>query len=208
MVGGLQMANLVYQSFTQALDAHFDWWLALSSGIGCDPTAPNSENCTTTYNSNGWNDGLARILTQQVYYDPNYATNGNYALYTTKRYFVMKHLSQFIEYGAVRYDVDVESGNAPSSLALRVLAFKTGDDNNEGDSGKASVDKKSIANGGSGWTILLMNLGPTEISVDLPGNIGRLKRVVRTSPEEDWADLSNYDTVLPALSTTTIITDL
>ena len=41
-------------------DAHFDFWTALSNGLGCAPL--NNPSCATTVNVNGWNDGLVRIF--------------------------------------------------------------------------------------------------------------------------------------------------
>ncbi|KAF8589619.1 glycoside hydrolase family 30 protein [Ramaria rubella] len=174
MVGGLQMANLIYQSFTQALDAHFDWWLALSSGLGCDPTS--SSSCTTTFNADGWNDGL-------LYYDPNFATNNNFGVYTTKRFFVMKHFSQFIEVGAIRHDVEGLSTSSP----VQALAFKTS----------------------SGWSFIVLNLGSTSASFALPSTLGRVNQIFQTSPAADWASLKVVqgpaNVTLPALSITSFL---
>ena len=60
----------------------------------------------------GWNDGL-------IYYDPNYANNGNQALYLTKRYYTLGHYSKFVRPGAVRYPVL----GAPSGV--QAMAFTT-----------------------------------------------------------------------------------
>ncbi|KZT52971.1 glycoside hydrolase family 30 protein [Calocera cornea HHB12733] len=109
MLSALQMANLMYRAFIITGDAHFDWWIALSSEIGCDPSSDDS--CATTINTEGWNDGL-------IYYDSAYLQNGNSALYLTKRYFVLKHFTRAIPIGAVRYTVST----FPS--AFRLLAFK------------------------------------------------------------------------------------
>lgn len=172
MVGGLQMANLIYQSFTQTLDAHFDWWTALSNGIGCDPTS--STTCVTTKNANGWNDGL-------IYYDPNAATNGNFNVYTTKRFFVMKHFSQFVTVGAVRHAV--QGITDPN----RALAFKTS----------------------TGWSVLVLNLGSTSTSFGLPTGLGNVHQAFQTSPAADWASLTVVqaptNVTLPALSITSFL---
>ncbi|KZP00744.1 glycoside hydrolase family 30 protein [Calocera viscosa TUFC12733] len=109
MLSALQMANLIYRAFTVTGDAHFDWWLALSSEIGCDPSS--NASCATSINDGGWNDGL-------IYYDPSYYMNGNTALYLTKRYFVLKHFTHAIPIGAVRYEVST----FPSPF--RLIAFK------------------------------------------------------------------------------------
>ncbi|KIJ57281.1 glycoside hydrolase family 30 protein [Sphaerobolus stellatus SS14] len=172
MVGGLQMGSLIYQSFTQALDAHFDWWTALSSGIGCDPRS--SSSCVTTANGNGWNDGL-------LYYDPSASSDQNFAIYTTKRFFVMKHFSQFIPIGAVRHAV---TGVATS---VRALAFKTA----------------------SGWSLIAMNMGSGSTPFALPTGLGTVHQVMQTSPSADWANLqivqAPSNVTLPALSITTFL---
>ena len=71
------MANLMWQGMTVANDAAFHWWVACSSEIGADPT--RDPEVASHANTNGWNDGL-------LYYDPNYAVNGNQGIYNTKRY--------------------------------------------------------------------------------------------------------------------------
>lgn len=117
----------------------------------------------------------------------------------------MKHFSQFVEYGAVRYDVGLQVQNSSTtssdpSSSLRVLAFKTGL-NSQTDVGNGSDSK-------SGWVLLAMNLGSEDISIRLPEeNMGRLERVVRTSPDEDWVDLGdvNMPLVLPPLSITSVV---
>lgn len=147
----------------------------------------------------------------KLYYDPNYATNGNYEIYTTKRYFVMKHFSQFVEYGAVRYDVDLQSNDTTSneSSSLRVLAFKADvASRNNGEETGIPVHTKSGA--ASKWALLIMNLGSEEITIRLPEHISRLVRVVRTSPEHDWVDLGgemNETVVLPGLSITSFLSE-
>jgi O-glycosyl hydrolase len=106
----LVMSNLIWQSLTQANDAAFHWWLAASSAIGADPLA--DPGAAHRVNSNGWNDGL-------IYYDPNFAQNGNQRIYLTKRYWALGNFSRYIRPGAQRHDV---RGVADP---LRVLAFST-----------------------------------------------------------------------------------
>ncbi|KZT22543.1 glycoside hydrolase family 30 protein [Neolentinus lepideus HHB14362 ss-1] len=110
MVSGLRMANLIWQSFTQAEDGHWDWWTALSGGYGCTPN--NDTTCATTRNYNGWDDGL-------IYYDPNYATTQNYNLTLTKRFHVLKHYISAVPIGATRVNVTAVESN------WRVVAFNS-----------------------------------------------------------------------------------
>jgi O-glycosyl hydrolase len=102
------MANLIWQCLTQANDAAFHWWVACSSAIGADPST--NPAVATEVNSNGWNDGL-------LYYDPNYATNGNYNIYPTKRYYALGNFSRYVRPGDKRYNVS----NVPANLHM--LAF-------------------------------------------------------------------------------------
>jgi len=94
--GGLRLADLIHQDLTEANDAQFDWWTALSPMLGCDPVA--DQGCAGRTNSSGWNDGL-------IYYDPNYATNGNQNLYTTKRFWALANFSRFVRPGALRFPI-------------------------------------------------------------------------------------------------------
>jgi O-glycosyl hydrolase len=92
---GLGLAGIMYRDFAVTYDTAFHWWTALSSELGC---APATGSCPTTANSAGWNDGL-------IYYDPGYASNGNQALYLTKRYYALAQFSRFVRPGAVRHNV-------------------------------------------------------------------------------------------------------
>lgn len=105
MAGALNMTGFIYNDFSYADDSAFDWWTALSSALGCDPTT--NASCATSVNNNasGWNDGL-------IYYDPNYASNGNQNLYLTKRFYALGQYSKFVRPGAVRYGVS----GAPSGV--------------------------------------------------------------------------------------------
>ncbi|THH07966.1 hypothetical protein EW145_g3034 [Phellinidium pouzarii] len=162
IIGALQLGQIVYQSFTQILDAHFDFWTALSSGIGCSPLG--NANCPITANPNGWNDGL-------VYYDPDYATNENFALYTTKRLFVMKHFANFIWMGATRFDV----AGLPDNVFG--LLFKV-DQPQRTDIGQART------------SFILMNMGNTTTDIDLsPVGLGTPVGGARTSQQVDWETL-------------------
>ncbi|MEH1125228.1 hypothetical protein [Micromonospora sp. CPCC 206061] len=106
---GGTLASGSTQAFAAYLaDSAFHWWTALSPMLGCDPVA--SSGCQNRANSSGWNDGL-------IYYDPNYASNGNQSLYVTKRYYGLAHYSRFVWPGAVRHNVT----GAPSGV--QVSAF-------------------------------------------------------------------------------------
>jgi O-glycosyl hydrolase len=111
MAGALTLANYVYTDLSYADDAAFDWWTALSSSLGCDPGT--SSTCATTVNtdSTAWNDGL-------IYYDPDYASDGNQTLYMTKRFYALGQYSRFVRPGAVRYGVS----GSPSGV--QTMAFR------------------------------------------------------------------------------------
>ncbi|KAI0630269.1 glycoside hydrolase [Trametes polyzona] len=182
MVGALQLGQLVYQSFTQAQDAHFDFWTALSSGIGCSPL--NNPSCTANANTNGWNDGL-------VYYDSSFASNHNTALYKTKRLFLMKHLANFIWLGSTRFNV--------TGLPANVLgmAFKS--------PGGAA---QSTPIGTARASLILMNMGNSAVSVQpsQAGGLGSFIGDAVTSPGTDWQTFGAASSVsLPALSITTLL---
>ncbi|HWG25115.1 glycoside hydrolase [Actinospica sp.] len=108
MAGALVLTNYIYTDMSYADDAAFQWWTALSSELGCDPAT--SSTCATSVNSSGWNDGL-------LYYDPNYASDGNQAVYTTKRFYALGQYSRFVRPGAVRYGVS----GSPSGV--QTMAF-------------------------------------------------------------------------------------
>ncbi|KAK4694688.1 hypothetical protein P7C71_g2930, partial [Lecanoromycetidae sp. Uapishka_2] len=92
----LDMARMIWQWLTLVGAESFDWWTAVSHGMGCVGSPGTS--CTDPNNSNGWNDAL-------IYIDPNYATNENYNFYLTKRFWVYKHFTTFIRPGSVKYDI-------------------------------------------------------------------------------------------------------
>ncbi|WP_063775169.1 ricin-type beta-trefoil lectin domain protein [Streptacidiphilus anmyonensis] len=108
VTGALTMVNSLYDDLAYGNDSAFQWWTALSSEIGCDPT---QASCATSVNSDGWNDGL-------IYYDPNYATDGNQTLYVSKRFYALGQYSKYVRPGAVRYAVT----GAPTGV--QPLAFR------------------------------------------------------------------------------------
>lgn len=109
ITGGLSMAQFIYNDLTAGNMSAFDWWVALSAAQGCDVTQPS---CMTTVNSTGWNDGLLN-------FDPNFATDHNYNVYPTKRFYTLGQFSRFVRPGAVRHDVT----GAPANV--QALAFQT-----------------------------------------------------------------------------------
>jgi O-glycosyl hydrolase len=104
------MADLIARDLTQANDAAWDWWVALSAAMGCNPV--RTPACPQQKNDQGWNDGL-------IEYDPNYGSDHNYSLYPTKRFWALGNFSKFVRPGAVRHNVS----GAPTNLD--VMAFQS-----------------------------------------------------------------------------------
>lgn len=111
ITGGLALADIVASDLAEADDSAFQWWVAMSAALGCDPSAGTS--CTAAANAKGWNDGL-------IYYDPHYGTKHNTAVYPTKRLWALGNFSRFVRPGAVRHEVT----GAPAGV--RALAFRSG----------------------------------------------------------------------------------
>ncbi|QRW24543.1 Cellulase (glycosyl hydrolase family 5 protein) [Rhizoctonia solani] len=97
--GGLHFATMMMQSFIVVQETHYDFgpYYQAVRMIGCSPLG--NPSCVNSINTSGWQDGL-------IYYDPNYAQNGNFALYLTKHYWTMKHFGNFVKPGFVRHAVD------------------------------------------------------------------------------------------------------
>ncbi|RZB15396.1 beta-glycosidase [Streptomyces sp. F001] len=171
--GGLNLSRIMYKDFAVAHDSAFHWWVALSEMIGTDPYAKNDQ---------GWNDGL-------IYYDPDYATNGNQTLYFTKRYYALGQYSKFVKPGAVAHNVT----GAPSSVEV------------------SAYDSKGK------WVVVVNNHNATETALDLNFNSKsplRASKAVRTSADENWANVakpavsgSTVSATLPARSITTYVLD-
>jgi len=165
ITSGLAIADIVYKDFAITGDSAFHWWVALASGLGCDPTA--SSTCATSVNSSGWNDGL-------IYYDPNYASNGNQSLYLTKRFYALGQYSKFVRPGAVRYAIN----DAPSGV--QALAFN--------------------ANGQ--WTVVATNLNSSATAFNAHFNVNVPTSAVsatRTSASESLSSVS-----LPSVGSGTV----
>jgi O-glycosyl hydrolase len=159
MTSGLWLADSVYQDVAVIGDAQFDWWTALSSQLGCQPV--DHPGCVTGVNGAGWNDGL-------LYYDPAYSQDGNHAITTTKRYYVLGNFSRYVRPGAVRHPVT----GVPSGL--RALAFEQ--------------------NGG--WTVVVIDDGArgsaaTRFGFRLPGGAASRPVVaVRTSAVDNLTQVA------------------
>ncbi|MGP4086916.1 glycoside hydrolase [Streptomyces sp. KR55] len=171
--GGLNLSRIIHKDFAVAHDSAFHWWVALSEMIGTDPYAKNDQ---------GWNDGL-------IYYDPDYATNGNQTLYFTKRYYALGQYSKFVKPGAVAHNVT----GAPSGVEV------------------SAYDSKGK------WVVVVNNHNATETALDLNFNSRtplRASKAVRTSADENWANVekpavsgSTVSATLPARSITTYVLD-
>ncbi|MFD8496682.1 glycoside hydrolase [Amycolatopsis sp. NPDC059657] len=154
ITGGLAMAGIMYRDFTVANDSAFHWWTALSKVIGCSPGS--SPACATTVNDKGYNDGL-------IYYDPDYASNGNQNLYLTKRFYALGQYSKFVRPGSVRHPVT----GAPNGLQIM-----------------------ATSSGGT-WTLVVTNLSKSaqSVSVRLPSSGISASGAYRTSASENLATI-------------------
>ncbi|WP_458247905.1 glycoside hydrolase [Streptomyces sp. MAI_2237] len=169
----LLMSRIIYKDFASAHDSAFQWWVALASGYGTSPTEKNEA---------GWNDGL-------VYYDPDYATNGNQNLYFTKRYYALGQYSKFVRPGSVAHNVT----GAPDG-----------------------VEVSSYDSGGK-WVVVVNNHNTTDTPLSLhfnSRNPARATQAVRTSATEDWAKVGKpsvsggtVSATLAARSVTTYVFD-
>ncbi len=169
----LLMSRIMYKDFASAHDSAFQWWVALASGYGTDPAARNDV---------GWNDGL-------IYYDPDYATDGNQTLYFTKRYYALGQYSKFVRPGSVAHNVT----GAPSGVEV------------------TSYDRDGK------WVVVVNNQNTTDTSLNLHFNSRtpvRAAQAVRTSATENWAKVAEPDvsgstvsTTLAARSITTYVLD-
>lgn len=158
----LLMSRIIYKDFASAHDSAFQWWVALASGYGTDPTAKNDA---------GWNDGL-------VYYDPDYATNGNQSLYFTKRYYALGQYSKFVKPGSVAHNVT----GAPAGVEV------------------TSYDRDGK------WVVVVNNHNSADTALSLHFNSKtpvRATQAVRTSATENWARVAK-----PAVSDGTVSTTL
>lgn len=179
MAGALVLTNYIYTDMSYADDAAFQWWTALSSELGCDPST--SSTCATSVNSSGWNDGL-------LYYDPNYASDGNQNIYPTKRFYALGQYSKYVRPGAVRYGVS----GSPSGV--QTMAFWN--------------------SSSSQWDVVATNTNSSATSLSLNLNSGTLSpsAAVQTDSSENMASVSapsisgsTISASLPAQSVTTYV---
>ncbi|MFG1670094.1 glycoside hydrolase [Streptomyces sp. Y7] len=171
--GGLNLSRIIYKDFATAHDSAFHWWVALSEMIGSDPLARNDQ---------GWNDGL-------IYYDPDYAKNGNQTLYFTKRYYALGQYSKFVKPGSVMHNV--------TGLPDGVEA--------------SAYDRNGT------WVVVVNNHNTTGTDLNLHFNSKsplRAAQAVRTSADENWAHVARpsvrggtVSATLPARSITTYVLD-
>ncbi|WNM31053.1 glycoside hydrolase [Streptomyces sp. Li-HN-5-11] len=157
----LLMSRIIYKDFASAHDSAFQWWVALASGYGTDPNARNDQ---------GWNDGL-------IYYDPDYATNGNQTLYFTKRYYALGQYSKFVKPGSVAHNVT----GAPSGVEV------------------STYDRDGQ------WVVVVNNHNATDTALNLHFNSSspvRATQAVRTSATENWANVAKPSVKDGTLSTT------
>lgn len=169
ITGALAMNNIIHKDLTIAGDSAFHWWTALSKVIGCNPGSDAA--CATRTNTSGYNDGL-------IYYDPNYASNGNQTLYVTKRFYAMAHYSRFVRPGSVRFDVT----GAPNGV--QILATRLG----------------------TTWTLVVNNLTTStqDINLRLAGLANPTPTTaVRTSATQNLASIA-----LPSVSAGTVALNL
>ncbi|MEU6770557.1 glycoside hydrolase [Streptomyces sp. NPDC046759] len=169
----LLMSRIIYKDFAISHDAAFQWWVALASGYGTDPD---------TRNDQGWNDGL-------IYYDPDYAADGNQKLYFTKRYYALGQYSRFVRPGSVAHNVT----GAPAGV--EVSAYER--------SGR--------------WVVVVNNHNSTDTTLSLHFNSRvpvRAAQAVRTSADENWAEVAKpavgdgtVSATLAARSITTYVFD-
>jgi O-glycosyl hydrolase len=185
----LMMANVIWQGLTVANDAAFHWWLACSSVIGADPAT--DPDAAFRENDQGWNDGL-------LYYDPNYAENGNQRIYATKRYYALGNFSRYVRPGDRRHDVT----GAPRDL--HIMAFATG---LVGASVTAPVQLPG-SGASRGWSIVVVNnaragADATVFKLQLP--VSRSERLATQLAVETSAGRSLEPVELPSVSATGIL---
>ncbi|MGW7526735.1 glycoside hydrolase [Streptomyces sp. NPDC054783] len=169
----LLMSRIIYKDFATSHDSAFQWWVALAGGYGSDPT---------TRNDQGWNDGL-------VYYDPDYATNGDQRLYFTKRYYALGQYSRFVRPGAVAHNVT----GAPDGVEVSSYDLQA----RTGSPGGTPTGQ---------WVVVVNNHNTTDTALNLHFNSKtpvRATQAVRTSADENWAKVAK-----PAVSGGTVSTTL
>jgi O-glycosyl hydrolase len=110
MTSGMWLANTIYNDLMIAGASAFDWWIALSPDLGCNPVA--NPGCPYQVNPLGRNDGL-------IYFDLHGASDGDRNLYLTKRYFVLGNFSRYLRPGALLYQVRTSDPRVEVIAAVR-----------------------------------------------------------------------------------------
>ncbi|TRM55884.1 glycoside hydrolase superfamily [Schizophyllum amplum] len=103
IANALMWSGMVYQCILVAGEAHYDFWTLVSNGIGCDPL--DDPTCTTTANADDCSLRAHDLQDGVIYYDDDYATNGNYELYLTKHFWAYKHFGNFVKPGSPLYPI-------------------------------------------------------------------------------------------------------
>ncbi|KAK5119732.1 hypothetical protein LTR85_007308 [Meristemomyces frigidus] len=150
----------------------FDWWTAVTN-LPCSPTV-EGEQCGAAINETaGYNSGL-------VYIDPNYNQTHDYRLWYTKRAFMMKHFAYFHRPGSARLEVPQEQ----LPFGVNAIASKS--------AGSAAGVYGGQEPEDGAWSVLFMNNQTHAYNLTLaaPGGRAKLTRVVETTNEADWADVS------------------
>jgi O-glycosyl hydrolase len=167
MKSGLWLADRIWDNLVDARAESFSWWTALSPESGCPAGAPAS--CTGSAHGSGWNDGL-------LYYDGDYASDRNYRVWPTKRYYALANFSRFIRPGAIHYRL-----TGTGIAGVRLFATK-----------QAGT-----------WTLVAINhnAAPTTLRVQLPSGSYRPTGAYFTSPTANLASAK-----LPGISTGAVLT--
>ncbi|KIK60846.1 glycoside hydrolase family 30 protein [Collybiopsis luxurians FD-317 M1] len=174
----LMFSGMVFQSLVIGGESHYDFWTLVSNGIGCSPL--NNATCVSTPNANGFTDGM-------IYYDSDYATNGNFELYIVKHFWTYKHFGNFVKPGSQRHPV---SGSDASEYTL-------------------------VVSNSTSYNVIIMNPDTTDttLSLTFPETVCATT-AFRTSAEEDFATIeaatgggSSWSLPLSATSLTTYIFD-
>ncbi|KAK5165558.1 uncharacterized protein LTR77_009087 [Saxophila tyrrhenica] len=107
---------------------------------------------------------------QRLAIDVDYNKTQDYNFYTTKRAFMVKHFSYFHRPGSVRYDVP--QAQLPFGVNAVSSAQETGEK--------------------STWSVLFMNNQTTsfEMSLQVSCRGGKLAKIVETTNENDWKNVS------------------
>lgn len=161
ITGALGLTDIIHRDLTFGGDSAFHWWTALSKVIGCNPGADPA--CATRINTTGFNDGL-------IYYDPNYASNGDQNLFVTKRFYGLAQYSRFVRPGSVRFDVT----GAPAGV--QILATSQG----------------------GNWTLVVNNQNTSTQDINL--RIGALNNLTPVSAVRTSATQNLASVALPTVS--------